>query len=1223
MSPPTRKKFRWGIIVPTGLKRYKDPETRLRIKQMNCKCRIPIKLYPCRVEEKLIMRKSKGKWIMKKEMRMILKDGTISEFTGYTSSKEEEEEEAEEEEKEESKKKGSKEALEMGSNFESSGYATSDNEVESDLESTTRSEPKCKEMEDTYETALETARTIAAIIAQQLQNIISQIVTQVTNNVNNANANGRNGGNENSGNNRCSYKAFLAYNPRDYNGKGGAVALTRWIEKMESVIAKGREAAIGMTWVEFKTLLVEEFYPSNEMEKLESEFWNHTIIGANHAGYTDRFHELAKLVPHLVTLESKRIRRILTDEAVRCGTLTRSSEKRKEVDKTSKQGGLWKDNKKEKVGKGFVATTHPRNENVGSYPKCAKCSAYHPESRPCRLCFNCQKLGHFSRYYWAPVRLVTLVSAVRMGNNQRVCYECGSSEHLHNTCPKLNRAPGQAGNRLALEGNRNTRNNGNQARGRAFSVNAVDALQDPNIVTGTFSLNDHFATVLFDSGADFSFISTKFAPLLNVKPSIVSPGYVIEVANGKKEEVDRIIRDCKLELGNSLFTIDLIPLGHGSFDVIVGMDWLSKNKAEIVCHEKVVRIPLEGGEILHVQGERTLGGTKTLMSTKTDEPKVPIGKSPYRLAPSKMQKLSEQLQELQDKGFIRPSHSPWGAPVRFVKKKDGSLRTKEDHEVHLKLVLELLKKERLYAMFSKCEFWLLEVHFFSHVVNHNASYYRHFIVNFSKIAKPLNSLTQKNKKYEWGAEQEEAFYTLKDNLCNALILSLLDGIEDFVVFCDASNQGLGGALMQRGKTWRHYLYGTKSVIYTDHKSLQHIFDQMELNMHQRRWIELFNDYECEIRYHPCKANVVADALSRKERVKPKRVRAMAMIIQSGVKRMILAAQSEAFKQENAPAERLHGLDQQMERKEDESLYFTDRIWISLVRGVRTVIMDEAHKTRSKSGHDTIWVVVDRLTKLAHFLATHEDYNMEKLSRLYIDEIKALGTRLDMSTAYHLQMDGQSEYTIQTLDDMLRACVIDFGGSLDVHLPLAGFSYNNSYHSSIRCAPFEALYGRKCRSPVLWAEIGESRLIGAELVQETIDKVVLIKEKLKAARDHQKSYADNRRKPLEFKVGPFEILERICSVAYRLRLPKELSSMHDTFHVSNLKKCLADSNLHVPLDEIKIDKTLSFVEEHVEIMDCEVKSFKRSKILIVKVCWNSKRGPEFTWEREDHMKSKYP
>ncbi|GJR46468.1 putative reverse transcriptase domain-containing protein [Tanacetum coccineum] len=205
----------------------------------------------------------------------------------------------------------------------------------------------------------------------------------------------------------------------------------------------------------------------------------------------------------------------------------------------------------------------------------------------------------------------------------------------------------------------------------------------------------------------------------------------------------------------------------------------------------------------------------------------------------------------------------------------------------------------------------------------------------------------------------------------------------------------------------------------------------------------------------------------------------------------------------------------------------------------------------------------------------------------------------MSTAYHPQTDGQSERTIQTLEDMLRA-----------------------YHSSIHCAPFEALYGRKCRSPVLWAEIGDSRLIGPELVQETTDKVVVIRDRLKAARDRQKSYADNRRKPLEFQVSD-HILERIDPVAYRLRLPEELSSVHDTFHVSNLKKCLADVNLHVPLDEIKVDKTLRFVEEPLEIMDREVKTLKRSKIPIVRVQGDSKRRLEFTWEREDHMKAKYP
>ncbi|GJR63848.1 putative reverse transcriptase domain-containing protein [Tanacetum coccineum] len=1131
------------------------------------------------------------------------------------------------------------------------------------------------------------------------------------------------------------------------------------------------------------------------------------MVGGNHAAYTDRFHELARLVPHMVTPESSRIKRagILTDEAISCGTLSKGSEKRKENDEGAKSRGSWKDKKMAK--------------------------------RP----------GHFAKDCREP-KCAVPINTIRMNHNQRVCYECGSPDHLKSTCPKLGRALGQAGNQLAIEGNRGSRNNRNAVRGRAYNVNvnADEASRDPNVVTGTFSLNNHFATILFDSGADFSFISTKFASMLNVKPRIVNPGYVIEIADGKRVEVDRVICDCKLELGNSLFTIDLIPLGHGSFDVIVGMDWLSRNKAVIVCHEKVVEIPLESGEALRVHGERALGLDKTLMNANVGEPKMneipvvrefsdvfpedlsglppqrqvefrielvagatPVAKSPYHLAPSEMQELSGQLQELQDKGFIRPSHSPWGAPVLFVKKKDGSFRmcidykelnkltvknryplpriddlfdqlqgsrffskidlrsgyhqlrvheddipktafrtryghfeftvmpfgltnapavfmdlmnrvckpyldkfvivfiddiliyskSKEEHEVHLRLVLELLRKEKLYAKFSKCEFWLQEVHFLGHVVNQNgihvdpskieavknwkapttpseirsflglAGYYRRFIANFSKIAKPLTSLTQKNQKYVWGVEQEEAFQTLKNNLCEAPILSLPDGVEDFVVYCDASNQGLGCVLMQRNKViayasrqlkiheknytthdlelgavvfalkfYRHYLYGMKSVIYTDHKSLQHIFDQEELNMRQRRWIKLFSDYECEIQYHPGKANVVADALSSKERVKPKRVWAMAMTIQPGVKGMILAAQGEAFDQDNVMNARLHGLDQQMERKRDGSLYFMDRIWVPWVGGVRTIIMDEAHKSR--------------LTKSAHFLAIREDYSTEKLAKLYTDEIVApLGTRLDMSTAYHPWTDGQSERIIQTLEDMLRACIIDFGSSWDVHLPLAEFSYNNSYHTNIRCALFEALYGRKCRSPVLWAEIGEGSLIGPELVQETTDKVVVIKERLQAARDRQKSYADNRRKPLEFEVGdrvmlkvspwkgvvrfgkkgklapryvgPFEILERIGPVAYRLRLPEELSGVHDTFHVSNLKKCLADASLHVPLNEIKVDKTLRFIEEPVEILDREIKSLKRSKISLVKVRWDSKRGPEFTWEREDYMKSKYP
>ncbi|GJY68021.1 putative reverse transcriptase domain-containing protein [Tanacetum coccineum] len=335
---------------------------------------------------------------------------------------------------------------------------------------------------------------------------------------------------------------------------------------------------------------------------------------------------------------------------------------------------------------------------------------------------------------------------------------------------------------------------------------------------------------------------------------------------------------------------------------------------------------------------------------------------------------------------------------------------------------------------------------------------------------------------------------------------------------------------------------------------------------------------------------------------------MNMILQSSIKDRILTAQKEAV-DEFVVLQK--GLDEMIEHRSDRTLYYLDQIWVPLKGEVRTLKMDEAYK-------------------LKYFVHPGAD-------KMYYD--------------LRDRSDGLSERTSLTFGNMLRACVLDFGGSWDVHLPLVEFSYNNSYHSSMRCAPFEALYGRKCRSPIMWVEVGEGQLIGPELVQETTEKISQIKDRLKAARDRQKSYADKRRKPLEFSVGDyvllkvspwkgvvrfgkkgklaprfvglFEIIEKVGPVAYRLDLPEELNGVHDTFHVSNLKKCLADPTLQVPLDEIRVDAKLNFVEEPVEILEREFKKLKRSRIAIVKVQWNSKRGSEFTWEREDQMKLKYP
>ncbi|GKB17845.1 putative reverse transcriptase domain-containing protein [Tanacetum coccineum] len=331
------------------------------------------------------------------------------------------------------------------------------------------------------------------------------------------------------------------------------------------------------------------------------------------------------------------------------------------------------------------------------------------------------------------------------------------------------------------------------------------------------------------------------------------------------------------------------------------------------------------------------------------------------------------------------------------------------------------------------------------------------------------------------------------------------------------------------KAWRNYLYRLKSVIYTDHKSLQHIFDQKELNMRQQRWVELFSDFDSEIRYHSRKANVVADALSRKERVKPRQVRAMSMTI---------------------------------------SQVLRTRYWLLQVRRPRL--------PRSSSWYDTNWVIVDRLTKSSHFLAIREDYKMEKLARLYIDEI-VVGHRVPVSIIS--DRDGRfTSRVLANITESLRDAI--------------GYEYGLSS------------LNRWTKRKLLEFEVGDQVLLKVSPWKGVICFV-------------KKGKLEPRY------VGPFEILRRVSLVAYRLRLPEELSSVHDTFHVSNLTKCLADANLHVPLDEIKVDKTLRFIEEPIEIMDREVKSLKRSKISIVKVCWNSKRGPEFTWEREDHMKAKYP
>ncbi|GKD27477.1 putative reverse transcriptase domain-containing protein [Tanacetum coccineum] len=793
---------------------------------------------------------------------------------------------------------------------------------------------------------------------------------------------------------------------------------------------------------------------------------------------------------------------------------------------------------------------------AGPLPYCNKCMLHH--EGPCTVkCGKCNKVGHMARDCKNAVAVPATQRAPVVNQRVPTCFECGRQGHYRNECPKLKNQ--NRGNKAGKKTE--------EARGKAYVLGGGEANPDSNIVTGTFLLNNHYASMLFDSGADRSFVSTTFSTLLDITPDTLDVSYAVELANGRISKTNTVLRGCTLGL----------------------LDWWAKYHTLIVCDEKVVRIPY-GDEVLIVRGDDCDG--KTQVTSKKTEDKseekrledvpivreflkvfpedltglpparqvkfqidlvpcdAPVARTPYRLAPAELQELSTQMQELSDRGFIRPSSSPWGALVCFVKNKDGSFwmcidyrelnrltvknryelpriddlfdqlqgsrvyskidmrsgyhqlrvreedipktafrtryghyefqvmpfgltnaptvlmdlmnrvckpyldrfvivfiddiliyfKSRKEHEGHLKLILRLLKKEELYAKFSKYEFWLSKIQFLGHMIDSEGIH-----VDPAKIESIKDWASPKTP-----TEIQAAFQLLKQKLCSALILALPEGSENFVVYCDASHKGLGTVLMQKEKV----------IAYAS----------CQLKVHEKNYTT-----------HDLELGAVVFALKMWRHW-------------LNLPKQILSAQSEARKEENFINEDLNGMINKLEPRADETLCLNNQSWILCFGDLRALIIHESYKSKysihpgsdkiyqdmkklywwpnmkakiatyvskcltcakvkTATGQDTIWVIVDRLTKFAHFLPMREDKRLKKLTRQYLKEVvsrngvpvliisdcdgrftshfwkslnKALDTRLDMSTAYHPQTDGQSERTIQTLEDMLCACVLDFG-----------------------------------------------------------------------------------------------------------------------------------------------------------------------------------------------------
>ncbi|GAU38281.1 hypothetical protein TSUD_119620 [Trifolium subterraneum] len=1354
-------------------------------------------------------------------------------------------------------------------------------------------------------------------------------------------------------------------------------------------------AGILINWAGFREAFLLKYFPVDVQNKKEMEFLGLSQGTMSVAEYAAKFEDLIRYCPHYNNAENERSKCAKFENGLRpeikagigyqelhqFATLVNKSriyeednkakyshykaqrERRNAGPSRSKPYDVQKGGRK---GKQKINNERETGRGGGSNtPRCFKCGGTGHKIAECKTeiqrCFRCGKPGHFANEC----------------KNAVTCFNCSEPGHISTQCDKPKKAPGAT-----------------TEKGKVFSLNGEDATNSDNLIRGTCVINNTILIAMIDTGATHSFIALDCAERLGLKLSPMKGKMVIELPAKDSVTTSLVVLDCPLTIFGRHFGIDLVCLPLRNMDVILGMNWLKFNQVHIDCLNGTVMF-LEPDKDVNLE-TATAGQVKKLMNEEAlvfmvcasliteEKPGVaelpvvnefpdvfpddisdlpperevefainvvsgtqPVSMAPYRMSAAELRELKKQIEELLEKKFIRPSVSPWGAPVLLVKKKDGSMRlcvdyrqlnkvtiknkyplpriddlmdqlvgacvfskidlrsgyhqirvkaddiqktafrtryghyeysvmpfgvsnapgvfmeymnrifhpyldkfvvvfiddilvyskSEKEHAEHLRIVLQTLKDKKLYAKLSKCEFWLKEVSFLGHVISNKgiavdpskvsavlqweapksvtevrsflglAGYYRRFIEGFSRIALPLTQLTRKGQPYIWNKTCEENFQELKQKLTSAPVLTLPDSNDSFVVYCDASKMGLGGVLMQKGKVvayasrqlkthernypthdlelaavvfvlkiWRHYLYGSKFEVFSDHKSLKYLFSQKELNMRQRRWIEFLKDYDFELSYHPGKANVVADALSRKTlHMSSLMAREMQLIeefrdlslvchvtpysVKLGMLKVtnnVLEEIKEGQKMDPELTKYRELINQGRETsfKVDENrvLRIQNRICVPDIPELKKSILEEGHKSRlsihpgankmyqdlrgvfwwpgmkkdiaryvyacltcqkskiehqkpigllkplnipewkwdsismdfvsglprTVGGYDAIWVIVDRLTKSAHFIPINITFPLPKLAEIYVRVIlklhgvpssivsdrdprftsdfwkslqEALGTKLRLSSAYHPQTDGQTERTIQSLEDLLRACVLEQGGSWDSCLPLVEFTYNNSYHSSIGMAPFEALYGRRCRTPLCWYESSEKVVLGPEMIRQTTEKVKMIQEKMKVSQDRQKSYYDRKKRAVEFQegehvflrvtpmtgvgralkskkltsrfIGPYQILKRIGDVAYQIALPPRLSNLHDVFHVSQLRKYISDQSHVIESDDVQVRENLTVETAPLRIADREVKHLRNKDITTVKVIWGGPAGEHATWELESRMKESYP